>query len=158
MALVRLESLCRSLFLSLSLSFFFRVQTLATVWPPPGGGGHVGKQRAPASEASRLLLGRGGRAKVVVIKSWPWCVLRVCRSLFLSLSFSVFFCVQTLATVWPPPGGGGNVSKQPATASEASRLLLGRGGRAKVVVIESWLWWVLRVFVVLSLSLFLLFS
>ena len=76
MALVRLESLCHSLFLSLSFSVFFCVQTLATVWPPPGGGGHVGKQRAPASEASRLLLGRGGRAKVVVIKSWPWCVLR----------------------------------------------------------------------------------
>ena len=90
---------------SLSLSFFFRVQTLATVWPPPGGGGHVGKQQAAASEASRLLLGRGGRAKVVVIKSWPWCVLRVSVVLSSSLSLLFFFLLcanigHRLAAAW----------------------------------------------------------
>ena len=87
----------------------------------------------------------------------------LCRSLSLSLSF---FC-SLECKHWSPFGrrlaaaamlycivsDTQCVREQQTPAPKASRFLLGRGGRAKVVVIESWLWWVLRVFVVLSLSL-----
>ena len=79
---------------------YFRSPMIPTPPPLPGS---PGEQQAPSSETSRLLLGRGGRAKVVVIKSWPWCVLRVSVVLSSSLSLSPFL-FSFVCRHWPPFG------------------------------------------------------